>query len=116
MGKKIHNPPPPTGMVRPTPPPNPPRVPCWQDDIDEVKRLTAALEQLKGELRIKSEFLSSRQCPDHSGKWQRGDCLQCRIEQLEAALTWIGDGHIDDVTEIMDYARKSSGSAGDSSP
>ena len=45
MGKKIHNPPPPTGMVRPTPPPNPPRVPCWQDDIDEVKRLTAALVQ-----------------------------------------------------------------------
>ena len=45
MGKKIHNPPPPTGMVRPTPPPSPPRVPRWQDDIDEVKRLTAALVQ-----------------------------------------------------------------------
>jgi len=44
------------------------------------------IEKLKGELKIKSEFLSSRQCPDHSGKWQRGNCLQCRIEQIEAAL------------------------------
>jgi len=50
MGKKIHNPPPPTGMVRPTPPPSPPRVPRWQDDIDEVKRLTAALGQLTSRL------------------------------------------------------------------
>ena len=50
MGKKIHNPPPPTGMVRPTPPPSPPRVPRWQDDIDEVKRLTAALEQATAEV------------------------------------------------------------------
>lgn len=53
----------------------------------EIQRLTDALGQAQGELRIKSEFLSSRQCPDHAGKWQRGECLQCRIEKLEYCLT-----------------------------
>ena len=68
MGKKIHNPPPPTGMVRPTPPPNPPRVPCWQDDIDEVKRLTAALEQKQARIN-KLEFLLTyaRTCDKQAG-------------------------------------------------
>ena len=41
------------------------------------------LDKLSGELRIKSEFLSSRQCPDHSGKWERGRCLQCELETLQ---------------------------------
>ena len=44
------------------------------------------IERIEFELKVKSEFLSSRQCPDHSGKWQRGDCLQCRIEQLEKQI------------------------------
>ncbi len=35
-----------------------------------------------------------------------------RIEQLEAALNWIGDAHIDDMTKIMDYARESAQSTG----
>ncbi len=62
-------------------------VDCVKDATKERDELAAALEQAQGELKIKSEFLSSRQCPDHSGKWQRGDCLQCRIEQLEADLS-----------------------------
>ena len=76
MGKKIHNPPPPTGMVRPTPPPNPPRVPCWQDDIDEVKRLTAALEQAQQLQRVTADTVT-----------QQDELLNMyseRIEQLEA--------------------------------
>ena len=40
--------------------------------------------------------------------------LRERIEQLETALNWIGDAHIDDMTEIIDYARESAQSAGDS--
>ena len=61
------------------------------ESLDEAKydepELRSKLDKLRGELKIKSEFLSSRQCPDHSGKWQRGDCLQCRIERLEADLS-----------------------------
>ena len=60
----------------------------WEDldqILDGIEDLLARNERLEFELKVKSEFLSSRQCPDHSGKWQRGDCLQCRIEQLEAA-------------------------------
>ena len=41
--------------------------------------------QLERELAIKSAFLSSRQCPDHNGKWPRGRCLQCEIERLQKA-------------------------------
>ncbi len=84
------------------------------------------------ELRIKSEFLSSRQCPDHSGKWERGRCLQCEIETLttegrdwqENCGALIGlivsergcgpcwcnkscgaDCHMNDVIEILDSAQ-----------
>ena len=39
--------------------------------------------------------------------------LRERIEQLETALNWIGDAHIDDMTEIIDYARESAQTAGD---
>ena len=53
------------------------------DTADAMESQQARIELLEFELKVKSEFLSSRQCPDHSGKWQRGDCLQCRIEQLE---------------------------------
>ena len=49
------------------------------------------LDKLKRELATKSEFLSSRQCPGHSGKWPRGRCLQCEIERLQAALQKIAD-------------------------
>ena len=47
----------------------------------EITRLKAVINQYEGELRIKSDFISSRQCPDHNGKWQRGACLQCEIER-----------------------------------
>ena len=47
------------------------------------------IKRLKCELAIKSEFLSSRQCPDHSGKWPRGSCLQCEIEHLKATGSYL---------------------------
>lgn len=52
----------------------------------EATTLKVKLEKLNGILRIKSEFLSTRQCPDHSGKWDRGRCLQCEIEELQASV------------------------------
>lgn len=55
-----------------------------KDLADTLESMQARIQKLEGELRIKSEFLSSRQCPDHSGKWPRGRCLQCEIEELEA--------------------------------
>jgi hypothetical protein len=70
-----------------------------------LDRSADALEQAQGELKIKSEFLSSRQCPDHSGKWQRGDCLQCRIEQLEMALRRLHSLPANEYTDsLMGYA------------
>ncbi len=47
------------------------------------RAVATEIEHLQGELRIKSEFISTRQCPDHNGKWPRGRCLQCEIEQLD---------------------------------
>ena len=38
------------------------------------------IEKLSAENRIKTEWISTRQCPDHSGKWERGRCLQCELE------------------------------------
>jgi len=51
-----------------------------------IDMLETSLEELKksqAEARIKGEWISSRQCPDHSGKWERGRCLMCEIEQLQ---------------------------------
>lgn len=50
---------------------------------DELRERSVKLE---GEARIKGEFLSSRQCSDHNGKWERGRCLQCELEKATAAL------------------------------
>ena len=44
------------------------------------------LAAITAQLHIKSEFISSRQCPDHNGKWKRGNCLQCELERLKAEL------------------------------
>ena len=54
--------------------------------IKYVEDLLAEIERLTAELAIKSEWISTRQCPDHSGKWPRGNCLQCEIERLTADL------------------------------
>ena len=84
---------------------------CWEEEISKLKafppwseltvfvpehvtriaELEGALEKATVALRIKSEFLKTRQCPDHSGKWKRGRCLQCEIERAEAALHEIGE-------------------------
>lgn len=48
--------------------------------IEEVTRLRRDLAIARAEADIKGEFLSSRQCADHSGKWERGRCLQCELE------------------------------------
>ena len=50
-------------------------------------------EKAERELAIKSEFLSSRQCPDHAGKWERGRCLQCEIERLRRELARVHELH-----------------------
>lgn len=52
----------------------------------ELLRLAEENKRLLGQNRIQSEFLSSRQCPDHAGKWERGKCLQCSLEKAEAEL------------------------------
>ena len=61
---------------------------------DEIERLKAEnewlqsqLDKSKAEARIKGEWIRSRQCPDHSGKWERGRCLQCEIEELRLRQT-----------------------------
>lgn len=53
--------------------------------------IAALVVALKAKSRIQSEFLSSRQCPDHNGKWARGRCLQCENEALRKALQEIKD-------------------------
>lgn len=66
---------------------------CWGDGgcytgamvgeaADLIESQQAEIAKLEGKTRIMGEFLRSRQCPDHSGKWKRGDCLQCEIERL----------------------------------
>ncbi len=78
---------------------------CKDDCQDTLREKVARIEKLEGELKIKSEFLSSRQCPDHSGKWQRGDCLQCEIERLrDAYRSWESD--FNDVTHQLHDLRK----------
>ena len=71
----------------------------WSDSINGHQLLDAhcdrgellkLVDKLQAENTIKSEFLSTRQCPDHSGKWERGRCLQCEIEQLQAHLKEYG--------------------------
>jgi len=57
----------------------------------EIAALRKENEALKAKSRIQSEFLSSRQCPDHNGKWARGRCLQCENEALRKALQEIKD-------------------------
>lgn len=54
----------------------------WEALVAERERLVKA----EAELRIKSEFIRTRQCPDHSGKWERGRCLQCEVERLSKEL------------------------------
>lgn len=44
------------------------------------------IERLDTVIKIKDDCATSRLCPDHNGKWKRGDCALCRIEELEAAL------------------------------
>ncbi len=46
-----------------------------------VVKLEAELKTARGQNRVQSDFLRSRQCSDHSGKWQRGKCLQCELEK-----------------------------------
>lgn len=48
--------------------------------LAEFERLERDLAAARAEADIKGEFLSSRQCADHSGKWERGRCLQCELE------------------------------------
>jgi hypothetical protein len=57
-----------------------------KEPCDDIAELEAELAQKEAELHIRSDFLSSRQCPDHSGKWERGRCLQCEIEELREKL------------------------------
>lgn len=51
---------------------------------DEIQSLRAKNKKLEGENRIKGEWIRTRQCPDHSGKWERGRCLQCEVESLRS--------------------------------
>lgn len=55
----------------------------------ELLRLSVENKRLHSQNRIQYDFLSSRQCPDHSGKWERGNCLQCSLEKAEAELASI---------------------------
>lgn len=105
MTKKIHNPPPPDNVVRPDPPPSPPRPPCWQDDIDEVKRLTAALGQKDAEIRrLKQEikdFADYRALKREQIR-RLSDALEQkaqRIKELERAIFYL--------TESLDEAKHS---------
>ncbi|KKK57414.1 hypothetical protein LCGC14_3054700 [marine sediment metagenome] len=86
---------------------------CPKDTTKERDELAAALGQATAEnKRLKAqldEFVYAENNQDYVPESQK------RIEQLEAALNWIGDAHIDDMTEIMDYARESVQSAGDKS-
>ena len=74
--------------------------------VVEIKRLTDALGQLQGKLDCSVAI--------EKGAVRALSTAAERIEQLEAALNWIGDAHIDDMTEIMDYARESAQFAGES--
>jgi len=63
------------------------------NSVNEVRKLEtenaalkATLRKRDGELQIKTDFLRSRQCPDHSGKWERCRCLQCELETAQATL------------------------------
>lgn len=40
------------------------------------------IHALELKLKTQDEFLRTRQCADHHGKWERGRCLQCEIEAL----------------------------------
>lgn len=58
-------------------------------DFDPAKELAYLRERiatLEGALSIKTQFLRSRQCPDHSGKWDRGRCLQCELEEANRSI------------------------------
>lgn len=64
----------------------------------ELRAENNRLRKKEGELRIKSEFLSARQCPDHNGKWPRGECLQCEIDHLQSENTALRET----VRELLD--------------
>ena len=55
-----------------------PEFPASSTQLLSIRTRLAKAEAV---LKIKDEFLRTRQCPDHSGKWERGRCLQCEIEQ-----------------------------------
>lgn len=52
----------------------------------ELAEARKTIKRLLGQNKIQYDFLSSRQCPDHAGKWERGKCLQCALEKAEAEL------------------------------
>lgn len=56
------------------------------DKEAKAKALQIKFEKLDAILEIKSEFISTRQCSDHNGKWPRGGCLQCEVERLKVQL------------------------------
>lgn len=56
------------------------RIAALEHELTAEREKVARLEKIKA---IQFEFLSSRQCADHNGKWERGRCLQCEIERLE---------------------------------
>lgn len=59
----------------------------------KVAELDSRLKKQSAELEIKSDFIRSRQCSGHSGKWERGRCLQCEIEAAEAQLAALQKNH-----------------------
>lgn len=48
-------------------------------DLEDTKKLLRARDK---QIEVQTEFLRTRQCSDHNGKWERGRCLQCEIETL----------------------------------
>ena len=61
-----------------------------EEFLKEYPAVRAEIERLL----IADKFLSSRQCPDHAGKWERGRCLQCEIERLTQALDRCDDARM----------------------
>jgi hypothetical protein len=88
-------------------------MPILNEAADALSAATKKIRAQECQIRNQTDFLHSRQCSDHNGKWERGRCLQCELSaatererRLRAALEdaavrfEMADGHRDDAQRI----------------